>query len=261
MSKIENQGLKVYNDNNQLCIDSNYSNLELKRVVKFGDLPLRSRDSNCVYRNLTLQSGEVLVAREINTSPLKTGTDSSGNPNYNAVNIYPCSYANEIGTYCYYTGLNYNYTGYEIANPESYANELRLFVFGVPNQTEGGTGDAGLKVYDKSGKVIYDSNKKYMRVIGMVPKSIFAPSYDISHTKYAVVESCMTLPHYNYGGFDLYDHTWHDCDFYCRANETYLAPHTMSLNQINAFLPGNAIFVYSVVSLLSGCFLLDVTNY
>ena len=67
MSKVENQGLKVYNDNNQLCIDSNYSNLELKRVVRFEDLPLRSRDSNFVYRNLTLQSGELLVAREINT--------------------------------------------------------------------------------------------------------------------------------------------------------------------------------------------------
>ena len=71
----------------------------------------------------------------------------------------------------------------------------------------------------------------------------------------------MTLPHYAYGGFDLSDHTWHDCDFYCKANETYLDPHTMSLNQINAFLPGNAIFVYSVTSLLSGCFILDVTNY
>ena len=65
MSKVENQGLKVYNDNNQLCIDSNYSNLELKRVVKFGDLPLRERDSNFVVRNLTLQSGELLVAREV----------------------------------------------------------------------------------------------------------------------------------------------------------------------------------------------------
>lgn len=261
MSKIENQGLKVYNDNNQLCIDSNYSNLELKRVVKFGDLPLRSRDSKFVMRNLTLQGGEVLVAREVNCSPLKTGTDSNGKPIYNAVNISNYSYANEIGTYCYITGLNYNYTGYEIANPESYANELRLFVFGVPNQTEGGNGDAGLKVYDKSGKVIYDSNKKYMRVIGMAPKSFFAPSYDISHTKYAVVESSMNLPDYAYGSFDLYDHTWHDCDFYCRVNETYLGPHTMSLNQSNAFFPGSAIGIYTLVPLISGCFVLDVTNY
>lgn len=259
MSKIENQGLKVYNDNNQLCIDSNYSNLELKRVVKFKDLPLRSRDSNFVYRNLTLQSGELLVAREINTSPIHTGS-SGGSPNYNAVNIFNCSFANEIGTYCYGVSLNYNQTEFAIANPESYANELRLFVFGTPDQSEGNTGDAGLKVYDKSGQVIYDSNKKYMRVIGMVPKSIFAPSYDISLTKYAVVESSMNLPDYAYGGLGD-DNTWHDCDFYCRANETYLAPHTMSLNQINAFLPGNAIFVYSVTSLLSGCFILDVTNY
>lgn len=261
MSKVENQGLKVYNDNNQLCIDSNYSNLELKRVVKFGDLPLRSRNSNFVYRNLTLQSGELLVAREINTSPIHTGSSSSGYQNYNAVNIFNCSYANEIGTYCYGVSLNYNQTGYAISNPESYANNLRLFVFGVPDQTEGGNGDAGLKVYDKSGKIIYDSNKKYMRVIGMAPTSFSAPSYDITNTKYAVVESSMYLPHYTYGGFDLSDHTWHDCEFYCRANETYIGPHTMLLMQDAAFLPGSAISIYTLVPLLSGCFILDVTNY
>lgn len=260
MSKVENQGLKVYNDNNQLCIDSNYSNLELKRVVKFGDLPLRSRDSNFVYRNLTLQSGEVLVAREINTSPLKTGTDSSGNPNYNAVNISNYSYANEIGTYCYAVGLNYNQTGYKIANPESYANELRLFVFGIPDQSEGNTGDAGIKVYDKSGQVIYDSNKKYMRVIGIPPNSIFGAEYDVTHTKIAVVESGMNLPDYAYGGLGS-DNKWHDCEFYCNVHATYVGPHTISLSQSNGFLPGNAIFVYTFVPLLSGCFVLDVTNY
>lgn len=261
MSKIENQGLKVYNDNNQLCIDSNYSNLELKRVVKFGDLPLRERNSKFVYRNLTLQDGEVLVARDVNCSPLKTGTNSSGKPIYYAVNIYNCSYANEIGTYCYAVGLNYNQTGYTIANPESYANELRLFVFGTPDQSEGNAGDAGLKVYDKSGHVIYDSNKKYMRVIGIPPNSIISGAdYDVTNTKYAVVESSMNLPDYAYGGFGS-NNTWHECEFYCRVNETYLGPHTISLNQINGFLPGNAINVYTFVPLLSGCFVLDVTNY
>ena len=259
MSKIENQGLKVYNDNNQLCIDSNYSNLELKRVVRFGDLPLRSRDSNFVLRNLTLRSGELLVAREINTSPIHTGS-SSGSQDYNVVNIFNCSYANEIGTYCYGVSLNYNFTGYAIDNPESYANNLRLFVFGVPDQTECGNGDAGLKVYDKSGKVIYDSNKKYMRVIGIPPNSIFGESYDVTHAKYAVVESSMNLPDYAYGGFGS-DNKWHECEFYCRVNATYLGPHTISLNQSNAFLPGNAINVYTMVPLLSGCFVLDVTNY
>lgn len=259
MSKIENQGLKVYNDNNQLCIDSNYSNLELKRVVRFGDLPLRSRDSNFVLRNLTLRSGELLVAREINTSPIHTGS-SSGSQNYNAVNIFNCSYANEIGTYCYGVSLNYNFTGYAIDNPESYANNLRLFVFGVPDQTECGNGDAGLKVCDKSGKVIYDSNKKYMRVIGIPPNYIFGASYDITNVKYAVVESSMYLPHYAYGGLGD-DNTWHDCEFYCRVNESYPGPHTISLGQSNAFLPGNAISMYTLVPLLSGCFVLDVTNY
>lgn len=259
MSKVENQGLKVYNDNNQLCIDSNYSNLELKRVVRFGDLPLRERDSNFVVRNLTLQSGELLVAREVNTSPIHTG-NIDGRQTYNAVNLVNCSYANEIGTYCYCVSLNYTQTEYAISNPESYANELRLFVFGTPDQSEGNTGDAGLKVYDKSGQVIYDSNKKYMRVIGMVPSSFFAPSYDITNTKYAVVESCMVLPHYAYGGFGD-GNTWHDCDFYCRANETYVGPHTMALLQVTAFLPGNAISMYTLVPLLSGCFILDVTNY
>lgn len=259
MSKVENQGLKVYNDNNQLCIDSNYSNLELKRVVKFGDLPLRSRDSDFVYRNLTLQSGEVLVAREINTSPILTGS-SGGSQNYNAVNIYNCSFANEIGTYCYAVGLNYNQTGYAIANPESYANELRLFVFGTPDQSEGNTGDAGLKVYDKSGQVIYDSNKKYMRVIGIPPNSIFGTDYDVTHSKYAVVESSMNLPDYAYGGFGS-DNKWHACAFYCRVNAVYLGPHTINLAQDTAFLPGNAINVYTLVPLLSGCFVLDVTNY
>ncbi len=259
MSKIENQGLKVYNDNNQLCIDSNYSNLELKRVIKFKDLPLRSRGSNFVYRNLTLQSGEVLVAREINTSPIHTG-NIGGSPNYNAVNIFNYSYANEIGTYCYGVSLNYNQTEFAIANPESYANELRLFVFGTPGQSEGNTGDAGLKVYDKNGKLIYDSNKKYMRVIGVPPNSFLGTRYDITNTKYAVVESSMNLPDYAYGGFGD-DNKWHECEFYCRVNETYLGPHTISLNQINAFLPGNAINIYTMVPLLSGCFVLDVTNY
>lgn len=260
MSKVENQGLKVYNDNNQLCIDSNYSNLELKRVVKFGDLPLRERNSKFVYRNLTLQDGEVLVAREVNCSPLKTGTDSSGKPIYNAVNIYNCSYANEIGTYCYAVGLNYNQTGYEIANPESYANELRLFVFGTPDQSEGNTGDAGLKVYDKSGHVIYDSNKKYMRVIDMRPTPMWGIDYDVTHTKYAVVESVMNLPDYAYGGIGS-DNKWHDCSCYCQVEARYTGPHTINLYQDSGFLPGNAIFVYTFVPLLSGCFVLDVTNY
>lgn len=260
MSKIENQGLKVYNENNQLCIDSNYSNLELKRIVKFGDLPLRERDSNFVTRNLTLHSGELLVAREINTSPIHTG-NIDRSQTYNAVNLINCSYANEIGTYCYRVSLNYTQTEYAISNPESYANNLRLFVFGVPDQNEGRNGDAGLKVYDKSGKVIYDSNKKYMRVIGMAPTSFFAPSYDISKTKYAVVESSMYLPHYAYGElFNLYNHTWHDCEFYCGVNETYIGPHTMLLMQDAAFLPGSAIGIYTLVPLLSGCFILDVTN-
>ena len=259
MSKIENQGLKVYNDNNQLCIDSNYSNLELKRVVKFKDLPLRSRDSDFVYRNLILQSGEVLVAREINTSPIHTGS-SGGSPNYNAVDIFNCSYANEIGTYCYGVSLNYNQTEFAISNPESYANELRLFVFGTPDQSEGNTGDAGLKVYDKSGHVIYDSNKKYMRVIGIPPNSIFGAEYDVMHTKIAVVESVMNLPDYAYGGFGS-DNKWHDCSFYSEVHATYLGPHTINLSQSHAFLPGNAIFVYTMVPLLSGCFILDVTNY
>lgn len=259
MSKVENQGLKVYNDNNQLCIDSNYSNLELKRVVRFGDLPLRERDSNFVVRNLTLQSGELLVAREVNTSPIHTG-NIDGSQTYNAVNLVNCSYANEIGTYCYCVSLNYTQTEYAISNPESYANELRLFVFGTPDQSEGNTGDAGLKVYDKSGQVIYDSNKKYMRVIGIPPNSFFGTSYDITNAKYAVVESSMNLPDYAYGGFGS-DNKWHACDFYCRVNATYLGPHTISLNQSNAFLPGNAINVYTMVPLLSGCFVLDVNNY
>ena len=252
MSKVENQGLKVYNDNNQLCIDSNYSNLELKRVVKFGDLPLRARDDYAVFRDLTLQSGEVLVAREVNSSPLKTGTDSSGNPTYNAVNIYNCSFANEIGTYCYAVSLNYNQTDYAITNPESYANELRLFVFGIPDQSEGNAGDAGLKVYNKSGKVIYDSNKKYMRVINMILKPIFGTDYDVTHKKYAVVESSMQLPDYVAGN---------SCAFYCRVNAVYLGPHTINLAQDTAFLPGFAIDIYTLIPLLSGCFVLDVTNY
>ena len=74
MSSVENQGLKVYNDNSQLCIDSNYSTLELKRVVRFGDLTLREKTSAHVLRNLTLNSGEVLVAREVNASPINTGS-------------------------------------------------------------------------------------------------------------------------------------------------------------------------------------------
>ena len=259
MSKVENQGLKVYNENNQLCIDSNYSNLELKRVIKFKDLPLRSRNSDGVYRNLTLQSGELLVAREINTSPIHTG-NIDGSQTYNAVNLFNCSYASEIGTYCYGVSLNYTQTEYAISNPESYANELRLFVFGTPDQSEGNTGDAGLKVYDKSGQVIYDSNKKYMRVIGIPPNSIFGTDYDVTHSKYAVVESSMNLPDYAYGGFGS-DNKWHACEFYCRVHATYLGPHTISLNQSNAFLPGNAINIYTLVPLLSGCFVLDVTNY
>lgn len=259
MSKVENQGLKVYNDNNQLCIDSNYSNLELKRVVRFGDLPLRERDSNFVVRNLTLQSGELLVAREVNTSPIHTG-NIDGRQTYNAVNLVNCSYANEIGTYCYCVSLNYTQTEYAISNPESYANELRLFVFGTPDQSEGNTGDAGLKIYDKSGQVIYDSNKKYMRVIGIPPNSILGTDYDVTHSKYAVVESSMNLPDYAYGGFGS-DNKWHTCEFYCRVHATYLGPHTISLNQSNAFLPGYAINIYTMVPLLSGCFILDVTNY
>lgn len=259
MSKVENQGLKVYNDNNQLCIDSNYSNLELKRVVRFGDLPLRERDSNFVVRNLTLQSGELLVAREVNTSPIHTG-NIDGSQTYNAVNLVNCSYANEIGTYCYCVSLNYTQTEYAISNPESYANELRLFVFGTPDQSEGNIGDAGLKVYDKSGHVIYDSNKKYMRVIGIPPNSIFGAEYDVTHTKIAVVESVMNLPNYAYGGFGS-DNKWHDCSFYSEVHVTYLGPHTINLSQSHAFLPGNAIFVYTMVPLLSGCFVLDVTDY
>ena len=94
----------------------------------------------------------------------------------------------------------------------------------------------------------------------MAPSSFFAPSYDITNTKYAVVESCMVLPHYAYGGFGD-GNKWHDCDFYCRANETYVGPHTMALLQVTAFLPGNDINMYTLVPLLSGCFVLDVTNY
>lgn len=240
MSSVENQGLKVYNDNSQLCIDSNYSTLELKRVVRFGDLTLREKTSAHVLRNLTLNSGEVLVAREVNASPINTGSGT-----YNAVNLVNCSYATETGTYCYGVDFGSN----AISNPENYANNLRLFVFGTPDQTEA-SGGYGLKVYDKNGIIVYDSNKKYMRVVGVGTES--GANYTLSGKNYAVVEASQWLPKYKN---DL------DCMFYTRVDEVYKSDTVVTLSTENAFAPLYADIVFNTMPLLSGCFILDVTNY
>lgn len=240
MSSVENQGLKVYNDNSQLCIDSNYSTLELKRVVRFGDLTLREKTSAHVLRNLTLNSGEVLVAREVNASPINTGSGT-----YNAVNLVNCSYATETGTYCY--GLDFGSNA--ISNPENYANNLRLFVFGTPDQTEA-SGGYGLKVYDKNGIIVYDSNKKYLRVVGVGTES--GANYTLSGKNYAVVEASQWLPKYKNGL---------DCMFYTRVDEVYKSDTVVTLSTENAFAPLYANIVFNTMPLLSGCFILDVTNY
>ena len=254
MSKVENQGLKVYNDNNQLCIDSNYSNLELKRVVKFGDLPLLSRNEYAVFRTLTLQDGELLVAREINSVPIKNGTNNDGSAHYSAVNIYNASCADEIGTYRYALSFKfYQDKLFKIDNPESYANELKLYVFGPMDQlSKYGSGE-GLKVYDKNGRLVYDSTKKYMRVVDMAPTSVFHAPYDLTNKKYAVVESAMNLPNYTRPG--------NFCDFYSRVDQIYPESNKVSLLSSSAFFPGLAFQIYTLVPLLSGCFILDVTNY
>ena len=243
MSGVENQGLKVYNDNSQLCIDSNYSNLELKRVIKFGDLPVRERTSAEVLRYLTLNDGEVLVAREINNSPINIGSGK-----YNAVNIANCSYANEAETYLYGVGIGAGaWSG--ISNPESYANNLKLYVFGTPDQTEA-SGRYGLKVYDKNGIIVYDSNKKYMRVVGVGTES--GANYSLSGKKYAVVEASQWLPEYKNSL---------DCMFYTRVDEVYKSDTVITLSTENAFSPIYADIVFNTMPLLSGCFILDVTNY
>lgn len=243
MSSVENQGLKVYNDNSQLCIDSNYSNLELKRVIKFGDLPVRERTSAEVLRYLTLNDGEMLVAREVNTSPINIGPGK-----YNAVNLSNCSYANETGTYIYGVGIGAgSWSG--ISNPESYANNLKLYVFGTPDQAEA-SGGYGLKVYDKNGIIVYDSNKKYMRVVGVGTES--GADYSLSGKKYAVVEASQWLPEYKKGL---------DCMFYTRVEETYKSGTVVTLSTENAFAPLYADIVFNTMPLLSGCFILDVTNY
>ena len=243
MSSVENQGLKVYNDNNQLCIDSNYSNLELKRVIKFEDLPVRERTSAEVLRYLTLNDGEILVAREVNTSPINIGSGK-----YNAVNLSNCSYANETRTYLYGVGIGAgSWSG--ISNPESYANNLKLYVFGTPDRAEV-SGGYGLKVYDKNGIIIYDSNKKYMRVVGVGTES--GVDYSLSGKKYAVVESSQWLPEYKKGL---------DCMFYTRVEEAYKSGTVVTLSTENAFAPLYAGIVFNTMPLLSGCFILDVTNY
>lgn len=172
-------GMAVYNDNNKLVIDEKYINLALLRKIKYTDLPYAS-GSNQPFRLLTLNQGEVLFAFSFEKDK-----------NF-------CLYPYKIGEnqWCIFepnsTSLNSG-GKYPITD---FAN-VYVYIFGFDNQPS--TDGCGLVVYDKNGKICYDSGKKYMRVdkcvhglvingIVQIPSSdkVYVPS-DILNRKYAIV--------------------------------------------------------------------------
>lgn len=136
-----NAGLEIYNDNNKLVIDENYRNLSLTRKVLLTDLPRL----NPGYRGFVLALApdeeifafSLLYNKHFILYPYRIAEDQWV--------LHPADGDSSVG---------YTMTDEELVG-------VYVYVFGLQGNV---SSNYGLVVYDKRGKVCFDSNQKYMRV-------------------------------------------------------------------------------------------------
>ena len=143
-------GISIYNSNNILQIDSSYSCLCLKRKIKLSSL---------ADKNTMLNYG---VSLKLNNDELICGVGRSDSGKFNIyglpLTINTVNDFWEDGTET--TGTVYIWA-WEMDNDDS-IDDMYIYTFGYPT---GDTHNTGMEVFDGNGKRVFDSEKRYMKIL------------------------------------------------------------------------------------------------
>lgn len=163
--------LEIRNNDKRVIINDGYRNLMLQEIITLADY-----DVEVIWQDA-----------QINYSLLKTIYAGVG---YMVVNFYPFDEQNLLGIYCdasdvrFATSINNNILtvyvkltakegvndDYVIADVEYIKNHVKILRYGpTPNLT---IKNYGLQVFDKNGTIIFDSNRRYMRVVDVISQDI-----------------------------------------------------------------------------------------
>nr|DAG49969.1 MAG TPA: hypothetical protein [Bacteriophage sp.] len=201
--------IKVINDNKNVLLDDTYQNLILKRKIPFSKLvryPTKDEDpfgyqlytkDGCRYfeAEFILNSDELLIATggKFMEYGVSTLTDTNGKKytysptKYCHVLTAPLpNYIPETKKYiCFGSVYNGCYVPIWATKAAAISklrdfSEIFLYTFGLDTSTSSVSGAKnGLQVYNSGGECVYDSNKRYMRVVSAIdPKSML----DVSGT-------------------------------------------------------------------------------
>ena len=130
------EGLQVFNDSGFVQIDANYLNMELKSK------------GSAVIGPSNMANGGSLIGKISFTVGGETP----------AVAVISSGYVA-----CYLASRSGNSFTFEIYNGESANTSVEWFVF--DNSNNEGVGNSGLQVLNAAGRLVFDSNKKYLRVL------------------------------------------------------------------------------------------------
>ena len=257
-----------------------------------------------IQKRIQLADNELLVAREINTRfkhefkfiDYYTECNDDGtvksiesfiNDGSEYIQIPAYTMANEKGYVRFAEEVRYRrygdsreqtgnafyanaYEQNEINKTIPIVNDLRLYVFGLAKSDD--RGSQGMILYDENGKVVFNSNNKYMRVISNLVDTLNY-SFPIKNHTYASVDSSVNLPDWDHAGWNA-DAPLEDAQFQTYIDSAVYGEKDMistayppdkegyvNVTRVNSFHPGLAVSMWGASQISKGCFLLDVTGY
>lgn len=139
------EGLQIFNDSGFIQIDANYLNMELK------------------------SKGSAVIG----PSNMANGGSTIGKVSFSVGGENPSiAFISSGMAACYLASRSGSTFTFEIYNGENANNTVEWFVF--DNSNNDGAGNSGLQVFNAVGRLVFDSNKKYLRVLDYWERSASA---------------------------------------------------------------------------------------
>lgn len=197
--------LSVYNNKNILQISSDYRNLVLKRKIKWSEIGRYSPDpANNYYADvrLVLNSDELFagVGRTDKAKFEEYGLPLSAN-NINRANRWYIGEEKDV----FLIGFNT-----EDSDDTDDVEDAYVYTFGFADNVN--KEDCGLEVFDEAGNIVYDSERKYVKIIGYGEQTIDNDNSVVPDTNVYGKYNSVIVP---FGSANQY---WSDrmyIDFFC----------------------------------------------
>lgn len=158
-------GLQIYNDNNLIQIDSSFSNWS---VIKKGTLVLNSSDSE-------FSSG----GTQLNVAGVNPLIAIQGVNNNRTFRTRRLKQANGTFTFVFHMAQG------AWAGPPT----IKYWIFDQPTQA----GSLGLQVFDQASKLVFDSSREYMRVMGLITQTGTFPYFGLKTTEYTFASNSLAV--------------------------------------------------------------------